>query len=189
MAPRNGKSCGLPKQTPHLIPYYLHEKNSPLELPRAIRQCTLKGCVGNLKDGYVHNVPLPRVPRIQSAKLIAPSICNLAGTTPSRCIQVGTPLPDYLPASNWIPTLPKLCSILGFSQRVLWPFSPIAIKAKNNRLSSAHSLVKTLEQSTLVEGCLWFNWYTWHYSFDAGTNIIIWYQLYNDCSLTNMISI
>ncbi len=26
--------------------YYLHEKNSPLELPRAIRPSTLKGCVG-----------------------------------------------------------------------------------------------------------------------------------------------
>ena len=40
-------------------PYYLHEKNSPLELPRAIRPSTLKGCVGTLKDGYVRNVPLP----------------------------------------------------------------------------------------------------------------------------------
>ncbi len=43
-------------------PYYLHKKNSPLELPHAIRQSTLKGCVGTLKDGYVRNVPLPRVP-------------------------------------------------------------------------------------------------------------------------------
>ncbi len=42
-------------------PYYLHEENSPLELPRAIRPSTLKGCVGTLKDGYVRNVPLPRV--------------------------------------------------------------------------------------------------------------------------------
>ncbi len=31
--------------------------------------------VGTLKDGYVRNVPLPQVPRIQSAKLIAPSRC------------------------------------------------------------------------------------------------------------------
>jgi hypothetical protein len=100
-------------------PYYLHEKNFPLELPRATWQSTLKGCVGTLKDGYVRNIPLPRVPQIQSAKLIAPSIRNLAGTTPSRCIPVGTPLPDYLPVSSWIPMLPKLGSILGFSQRVL----------------------------------------------------------------------
>jgi hypothetical protein len=79
----------------------------------------LRTTVGTLKDGYVCNVPLPRVTRIQSAKFIAPSICNLAGTKPSRCILVGTPLPDYLPVSSWIPTLPKLGSILGFSQRVL----------------------------------------------------------------------
>jgi len=44
-------------------PYYLHEKNSPLELPRAIRPSTLKGCVGILKDGYVRNVLLPREPQ------------------------------------------------------------------------------------------------------------------------------
>ncbi len=91
--------------------------------------------VGTLKDGYVRNVPLPQVPRIQSAKLIAPSRCIPEGTTLSRCIPVGTPLPEYLPISRWIPTLPKLGSLLGFSQRVLWPFSPIAIKAKNNLLS------------------------------------------------------
>ena len=48
----------------------------------------LKGCVGTLKDGYVRNVPLPRVTQIQSAspttshELIAPKI--------------GTPLPGYL---------------------------------------------------------------------------------------------
>jgi hypothetical protein len=43
-------------------PYYLHEKNSPGELPRVNQPSTLKGCVGTLKDGYVRNVPLPRVP-------------------------------------------------------------------------------------------------------------------------------
>ena len=96
-------------------PYYLHETNSPLELPRAIKPSTLKGCVGTLKDGYVRNVPLPRVPRIQSVKLIAPSRCIPEGTTPSRCIPVGTPLPDYLPISRWIPTLPKL--LFGCRQR------------------------------------------------------------------------
>ncbi len=163
MAPRNGKSCGLPKQTPyrrtsHCSKTVLFAWETPLELPCAIRQSTLKGCVGTLKDGYKRNIPLPRVPQIQSAKLIVPivpSIRNLAGTTPSRCIPVGTPLPDYLPVSSLIPTLPKLGSILGFSQRVLWPFSPIAIKAKNNLLSSAHGLVESLEQST---HCCRLNW-------------------------------
>jgi hypothetical protein len=77
-------------------PYYLHESNSPLELPCAIRQSTLKGCVGTLKDGYVRNVPLPRIPRIQSAS----HDTSHELITPSRCIQAGTPLPDYLRVSS-----------------------------------------------------------------------------------------
>ncbi len=144
MAPRDGKSCGLPKQTP---PRWTSQagktilftwEKSPPELPRAIWQSTLKGCVGALKDVSVRNVPLPWVPRIQSAKLI----------TPSRCSQMGTPLHDYLPLFGWIPMLSKLGSILRFSQRILWSFPPIAIKAKNNLLFSAHGFVKSLEQST-----------------------------------------
>jgi hypothetical protein len=78
-------------------------------------QCTASplwvGDVGTLKDGYVRNVPLPRVPQIQSAspttshELIAPKI--------------GITLPGYLQVPSWIPTLPKIGSILGFSQRLL----------------------------------------------------------------------
>jgi hypothetical protein len=92
-------------------PYYLHKKNSPLELSSAIRPSTLKGCVGTLKDGYVHNVPLPGVPRIQSASPTTSheSIAHMAGIT----------LPGYLHVPSWIPMLPKIGSILGFSQRVL----------------------------------------------------------------------
>jgi len=92
-------------------PYYLHETNSPLVLPLAIRPSTLKGCVGTLKDGYVRNVSLPSVPQIQSAsptmshEMIAP--------------KAGTPIPGYLHVPNWIPILPKLGSILGFSKRLL----------------------------------------------------------------------
>jgi hypothetical protein len=41
-------------------PWYLHMEISPRYLPRAQSQSTLKGFVGTLKDGYVHNVPLPR---------------------------------------------------------------------------------------------------------------------------------
>jgi hypothetical protein len=48
-------------------PWYLHMKNSPRVLPRAERPSALKGCVGTLKDRYVHKVPLPRAPRIQHA--------------------------------------------------------------------------------------------------------------------------
>ncbi len=45
-----------------VCPWYLHEEHSPSFLPRATRPSTLKGCVGTLPAGYVHNVPLPRVP-------------------------------------------------------------------------------------------------------------------------------
>jgi hypothetical protein len=63
--------------------------------------------VGTLKDGYICNVPLPRVPQEQSASptSIAPP--------------PGIPLPGYLQLPSWIPTLPRIGSILGFSQRVL----------------------------------------------------------------------
>jgi hypothetical protein len=70
-----------------------------------------KKAVGTLKDWYVCNVPLPRVPQRQSVshmmshELIAP--------------KVGIPIPGYLQVPSWIPTLPKLGSILGFSQRLL----------------------------------------------------------------------
>jgi hypothetical protein len=50
-------------------PWYLHMENSPRYLPRAQSQSTLKGCVGTLERVYVHSVPLPRVPRIQSTSL------------------------------------------------------------------------------------------------------------------------
>jgi hypothetical protein len=88
-------------------PYYLHEEISPLVLPRATRPSTLKGCVGTLKDGYVRNVPLPRVPLEQRA---SPKL-----TAPKDIIQ----LPGYSILPAWIPRLPKLGSILGFSQRLL----------------------------------------------------------------------
>ncbi len=51
-------------------PYYLHQDNSLRILPCALRPSTLKGCVGTFEGGYVHNVPLPRVPRLQSASLM-----------------------------------------------------------------------------------------------------------------------
>jgi hypothetical protein len=51
-------------------PYYLHQENSLRILPHALRPCTLKGCVGTLDGGYVCNVPLPRVPQLQSTSLM-----------------------------------------------------------------------------------------------------------------------
>jgi hypothetical protein len=82
-----------------------------LSVLKAATPEVLATLVGTLKDGYVRNVPLPRVPQRQSAshmtshELIAP--------------KTGIPIPGYLPVPSWIPTLPKLGSILGFSQRLL----------------------------------------------------------------------
>jgi hypothetical protein len=93
--------------------YYLHEDNSPLELPRAQRPSTLKGCIGTLKDGYIRNVPLPRViPQVQSA-----SHMTIAPTVKST-------LPDYLQSPRWIPTLPRIGSVHGFGQENTRPFFP-----------------------------------------------------------------
>jgi hypothetical protein len=47
-------------------PWYLHEANSPRELPRALRPSALKGCVGTQDGGYLNKVPLPRIPGLQS---------------------------------------------------------------------------------------------------------------------------
>ena len=90
-------------------PYYLHQTNSPLELPRAIQPITLEGCVGTLQDGYVRNIPLPT--QIQRA----------SPTTSHEAIapKAGILIPGYLHVPSWIPTLPKLGSILGFSQRLI----------------------------------------------------------------------
>jgi hypothetical protein len=46
--------------------WYQHEEHSPLVLPQATPPSTLKGCVGALPKGYIRNVPLPRVPILQS---------------------------------------------------------------------------------------------------------------------------
>ena len=67
-------------------PWYLHEHNSPLVLPRASRPSTLKGCVGTLPQGYVRNVPLPRIPLRQS--------------TSSNQIHM---IPDYYEVTNGVP--------------------------------------------------------------------------------------
>ncbi len=50
-------------------PWYLHQKNSPSLLLRASKPSSLKGCVGTLPQGYIRNVPLPRAPVCQRAKI------------------------------------------------------------------------------------------------------------------------
>ena len=42
-------------------PWYLHKKNSPLELPRAAAPSALQGCVGNIPNGYNRSCLLPRL--------------------------------------------------------------------------------------------------------------------------------
>jgi hypothetical protein len=88
-------------------PWYLHEINSPLVLPRAARPSTLKGCVGNLPEGYIRNVPLPRVPRDQS-------------TFQSRVPPVHT-IPRYYEDMYAIPTYDSTCRI---GERVATANSP-----------------------------------------------------------------
>ncbi len=76
-------------------------------------QTSCSKAVGTLQDGYVRNVPLPRVPREQRAspQLTAP--------------KTGVPLPGYSRIPAWIPTLPKIGNVFEVSQRlVLWLFSP-----------------------------------------------------------------
>ncbi len=57
-------------------PWYLHTNNPPRVLPRALAPSTLKGCVGTLNDRYIHRVPLPWAPRIQSSEHVT---CNVTG--------------------------------------------------------------------------------------------------------------
>ena len=45
----------------HVRPYYIHLKNSPIELIRAAKPSARRGCVETLQDAYRKNTPLPRV--------------------------------------------------------------------------------------------------------------------------------
>lgn len=46
----------------HVRPYYLHQDNSPRELPRASKPSARRGCAEILGDPYDKKVPLPRIP-------------------------------------------------------------------------------------------------------------------------------
>ncbi len=87
-------------------PYYIHMDNSPRVLPRALRPSTLKGCVGTLERGYVRNVPLPRVPRVQRAS-------HMTGTC-------------YLHVPR-VPTWSDLTRSLAGLGRCILPFSPVRL--------------------------------------------------------------
>jgi hypothetical protein len=87
-----------------VCPWYLHNKNLPLVLQGATQPSTLKGCVGTLPAGYVHNVPLPRAPRPQRA----------------RTQQVHM-IPDYYNGTYVDPMQDSPCSIV---ERAAFAFSP-----------------------------------------------------------------
>jgi hypothetical protein len=91
--------------------WYLHTANSPRVLPRAERPSALKGCIGTLKDGYIQKVPLPRVPRIQSAS----HMCHTHDTCYSEQV-------------TGIPTWSDLVrSLAGLGQSTLQPFSLLLV--------------------------------------------------------------
>ena len=46
----------------HVRPYYLHQDDSPHELPRASKPSARQGCAEILGDPYDKKVPLPRIP-------------------------------------------------------------------------------------------------------------------------------
>ena len=51
-----------------LRPWYLHQANSPMVLPRALAPAALRGCVGTLPKGYTRGAPLPKVPSYRAQK-------------------------------------------------------------------------------------------------------------------------
>jgi hypothetical protein len=95
-------------------PWYLHMENSPRYLPRAQSQSTLKGCVGTLKDRYVHNIPVPRAPRIQSANHM----------TSKKQVTIDSQDTCYLQVPH-VPMWSDLTRSLAGLGRTILPFSPV----------------------------------------------------------------
>jgi hypothetical protein len=93
-------------------PYYLHQDNSPRILPCALRPITLNGWFGILEGGYIPNLPLPRVPRLQSASLMT-SKTGIQDTCYSQVTQV--------------PTWSNLTRLLAGMGRQMPPFAPVRL--------------------------------------------------------------
>jgi hypothetical protein len=93
-------------------PWYLHESNSPRELPRALRPSALKGCVGTLAGGYLNKVPLPRAPLLQSSFLMTSEFPR-------------EPMHTCYLQVQWIPTWSDLVrSQLGAIRSTILPLAP-----------------------------------------------------------------
>ena len=75
---------------------------------------TMTMIVGTLENGYVSNVPLPRIPRIQSTSQVASVLtCRESAVTCYSRIA-------------WIPTYSELsCSPEGFGTIPIVPFFPL----------------------------------------------------------------
>ncbi len=97
-------------------PWYLHQADSPQYLPRAVRHSALRGGVGTLKDGYLHKVPLPRVPLIQSMSEHVASTAAVTSDSHDTCYLQVTRVPKWSNLTR---------SLAGFSKRTLLPFSPV----------------------------------------------------------------
>ena len=75
--------------------------------------------VGTLEDGYIRKVPLPRVPRIQSASLVA-----------SAMIHKNPAHTGYLPIARipvWSNPLGLLTGLGSCIERCILPFSPVRL--------------------------------------------------------------
>ena len=85
-------------------PWYLHEKNSPLVLPRAAAPSALRGCVGNTPNGYNRTCPLPRLLVRQQARVPFGQQERQSGTFPMDRAQTALTFVTYHP-SYLIPLL------------------------------------------------------------------------------------
>jgi hypothetical protein len=110
-----------------LLGVHLHE----MKVPKQMLWAATLWDVETLKDGYICNVPLPRVPRIQSASLatLEPSQCIMAGTEPSRCTMAGhAPAITYYSRAPQVPMWSDLTrSLSGCGRRTLLPFFPVRL--------------------------------------------------------------
>ena len=77
----------------HVRPYYLHMKDSPTHLPRALAPSARRGCAEILGDPYYRTVPLPK---IQSrAQVATSSALDKATTLPFQSVQVASSVHNY----------------------------------------------------------------------------------------------
>jgi hypothetical protein len=131
-------------------PWYLHMENSPRFLPRAQTPSALKGCVGTLDDRYLHMVPLPRDPRIQSPGLLPGSLGVGVDVLPAGSSQV-----DVLPAGRLqVDVLPAGSSQVDTCAAVTAPDKPDTCYLQVPRIPTWSDLVRShagLARSTMLQ--------------------------------------